>query len=406
MAPSQTVHSAPGVPPTVASKAPVTKPNTPFADLFNVGNIPEGMIIPPPAGVRVGSGIDFEKWDTEPFPNSADDRADSDINPEDSVSQVSSQGRKDSIKKNPLAMFQGLEHSLHTGLARAGPKIGKGIFPSSRTQAIWYHFRGLSSAAHTYPKADQISRDYASKFSPAFKPPPLPTDIPISKSVRDADSNLMAGMTAFGAPAHLVCQLCDETEIAVTQPLHDALVDPRNIPDPQIRKSLKNALTYMQEHASYLMGLTMRSLGASYNQLAQKRRDAVVKSQPASVKNAFFNLKPGFHTFFNTPSAEPVVAATQATTLEVLLAALKANQSRSSPLKKSGNKDYRRRDNQNRQKYARDNQKSQNRGSKEHSYTPSKPSSRKSEDGQKYNPNRRQGRGGSRHGRGSSSSRR
>ena len=143
------------------------------------------------------------------------------------------------------------------------------------------------------------------------------------------------------------------------------------------------------------MGLTIRSLGASYNQLAQKRRDAVIKAQAQSVQDALATIRPGFSSFFNSCTTDSVGKATQAQTLEMLLNSFKGNSSRSYSSKKSGNRDYRRKDNYDRQRYARDNQRNQNRKQNSTVKYTSKPSPKKEDNYKQNTNNRRQGRGGS-----------
>ena len=213
--------------PSLGSRASLVKKNDPckiisheFYDICKAGNIPEGNIITPPNNVKVGSGLRFDD-DGELI---YDDPDDLEVDPDDSVSSISAIKHKKS--DNPIARYQGFEDSLHTGFARAGPKPPKAIFPSIRTQAAWFHIRGLSMSNRKFPKADQICRDYAGPMAPAFSGPQLPINLPISKSVRDADANYKAGMNEFGAPAHIISQLFDELEVTVSRPLARALEDP------------------------------------------------------------------------------------------------------------------------------------------------------------------------------------
>jgi hypothetical protein len=132
-------------------------------------------------------------------------------------------------------------------------------------------------------------------------------------------------MVTYAAPAHIISQLFHDSEAAVTARLSQALLTPGAIPDPTVRQSLESALEFMRNDASLLMGYALRSLGTSYNNIAQRRRDNVLREQPAEVKNALNHIKPGFDSFFAEDIKEHLARAQTSQNIRLSQAALQAS---------------------------------------------------------------------------------
>lgn len=278
---------------------------------------------------------------------------------------------------NPLAAYRGMENSLHTGFAQALPKHSKGIKPSDGAELAWYHMRGFSTATDSdskLPKADKINKNYTSKQALAFRPPTLPTQLPFSNSFRESDNRLRSTMSSYSAPAHTISQLFTETETKVTTPLSGALTTPLAIRGDEIRRQLQSALEFMQGTGSLLMGYALRSLGSSYNDIANRRRSSVLSVQSPEVRQALSDVRIGFSSFFHD-DIDPLVARAQQTQqLRLTQAALSAHAPRpyqpsfghhgyhfNSFTNRFHPRDERRHDNHNRQRSARDKNQNKNR---------------------------------------------
>lgn len=335
---------------------------------------------------------DYSGSDSDDF----SDALSSSVRPEDSISNApfalprNLAGNQQNVPPvNPLANYSGLENSLHTGFAQALPKHARGIQPSNASDLAWFHMRGYSTASEKMPKADQINKNYTTINAPSFRAPSLPDNLPIPRNHREYDNRLRSNMNSYGAPAHLVSQLFSESEPTVTVPLAQALAHPTAITDQSIRESLQAALTFMQTKASLLMGFTLRSLGASYNGIAQCRRDNIVKIQSADLQRALEQVRPGYNSFFDT-NIDPLVARAQgAQQLRLTQQALYNQNSNSSHHNSNRRDSHHRQDNSHRRRQG--NRRGRRNDRDSNNRTP-----RKRDD--KKPPPRRDGRGGRRGG--------
>lgn len=109
---------------------------------------------------------------------------------------------------------------------------------------------------------------------------------------------MRATQNSYGAPAHLVAQLFTETDSQATKPIAEALEG--DLSEEGVRDSIQGALDYLQNNAASLMGFALRSLGSSFNDTGNRRREALVRTQSNSIQEALRDTRPGFDSFLNT----------------------------------------------------------------------------------------------------------
>jgi hypothetical protein len=243
------------------------------------------------------------------------------LRPQDSVSQSGT----DNVHfgeggDNPLQHFEGLESSMLLGMFQAMPKPSLGIIPSPLTNALWFHMRGFSTGADRWPKADQIGKTYTAETAPAFRPPKTPAELPLSTPASLAlDELLMKRQRNFAAPGHIIAAHMAELESGAIIPLREAL---QSTQDPRARQRIEQSIQFLQGRAATQLGYALRSIAASYNELASERKANLSKVQSLDLQRVIKEHKLGFLTFFEEDIAPAVQMSAAATQLRLTQAAL------------------------------------------------------------------------------------
>lgn len=91
-----------------------------------------------------------------------------------------------------------------------------------------------------------------------------------------------------------------------------------------------------------LLGFALRSLGASFNGIAARRREGIVRGQSQRVQDVLQTTRPGFDQVFNLPLEPLLAVASQAQGFEIQQLALDTKtpakaQAKQTPKKRSGN---------------------------------------------------------------------
>ena len=200
------------------------------------------------------------------------------------------------------------------------PKPSLGIVPSQLTNALWYHMRGFSTGADRWPKADQIGKTFTAETAPAFRPPRTPVELPLSTPASLAlDAVLMARQRNFSAPAHIVAAHMAELESGAIIPLREAL---QSTQDPRARQRIEQSMEFLQGRAATQLGYALRSLAASYNELASERKTNLSSVQSVDVQRVIKEHKLGFLSFFADDIAPMISRAADATQLRLTQTAL------------------------------------------------------------------------------------
>lgn len=291
----------------------------------------------------------------------------SSIQPDDSVSNVGPTQPPEPVPEppNPLAKYDGLEDSTHHGFAEVLPEDStSSIPPAHRTNRAWYHMRGYSLKSDKWPKATQINNNYAGAEAPAFCAPTLPSRLPAptSRSWSEAEARFKTLFQSYGAPAHLVAKLFGEAETSATKPLKALLLDP-NFSDPAARAIVRSVLNFLEGSASVTMGLALRSLAASFNDLNVRRHKAFLRTQAQSFQLALSHVRPGFDSFFASNVTDIITDTQYANTVKVTNTAATGQQAQSEGYNRFRNtRDDRRRDFYQRSQSYRQSQQDNNRG--------------------------------------------
>jgi hypothetical protein len=302
----------------------------------------EGFRIPkvqkPPAQKAAAHPEDSSSGDSE----DDSDSGESDVRPEDSVSQLGGPHTKAQPKapmlehslellmnanpilassllklcapapppENPMLAFPGLESTHIHGIVKAMPKAVQGITPSPSTNTIWKNMRGYNTGKDDFKlRVDHLEWMYCSEHSPAFSAPPLPSVVSFKKEERGVDEALRVKQKAFGAPAHLLSQfVADMQELAIV-PLREAA----GLTQGSANQRVQQALSFLQGDGAALLGYALRLLAAHYTDWFQKRKDNMLKSahMTEELAHALRDFPLGFTSFLEGDIQAATTAASQ-----------------------------------------------------------------------------------------------
>ena len=217
------------------------------------------------------------------------------------------------------------------------PKPTHGVAPTLVAEALWYHMRGFGTASDRWPKADQIAKTFTSEAAPAFRPPPIPMELPLlTRATQEADEKLMRKQRSYAAPAHILSGFMAELDSATIIPLREAL---NASVDPRAWQRIEQTIDFLQGRAAAQIGYALRSLAASFNFVALERKDALVKLQSIDIQPALKQEKLGFRKFFHRdvgPITQLAATSAQLRLTQAALSRFPGGGNRGQANKKSG----------------------------------------------------------------------